>query len=82
MNEIRTLGNPIKDNTDNNGFVEHRHRKRFRIRFLVRRDDSYQSIQTVPKYMTLHVSRLKPDTGPGDLQTFFAASFPEAVCHQ
>lgn len=47
--------------------------------FLVGGDDT-NNILTVPKYISLHVSRLSPGTKPEDLKTFLISNFPEVTC--
>lgn len=39
-------------------------------------------IQTVPKYVSFHVTRLGPATKPEDLERFIQEKFPEARCEE
>lgn len=80
INEIQDHGNSLKDNQDNDSFVQHRYGNLFRRRFLVGRNDRNKNIEKVPKYVSLLVSRLKPCTRPEVMPEVSSPNFPEAIC--
>lgn len=54
-------------------------RKRSR-KFIVGQNKEIQHIQGVPKRLSLHVTRLAPNTKPEELKNFLIDKFPEVTC--
>ncbi|CAG9822266.1 unnamed protein product [Phaedon cochleariae] len=84
MREILELGNnqpPSDESTKDGGNWETRRTKK-RRRFIIGGNEENTGIEAVPKYSTLHVTRLKPDTKPEDLEKLLKERFPEVRCEQ
>lgn len=46
----------------------------------IQQDGSHNAIETVPKKLSLHVSRIKPGTTEKQMEAFVQQFFPEAMC--
>nr|CAI5862517.1 unnamed protein product [Callosobruchus analis] len=77
VREIQNLTNQLTENNNDTGGWQQVRRKR---RFIVGRNQNLNSVQTVPKYISLHVSRLQPNTKPADLEQILNATFPGVSC--
>lgn len=81
-NEILNLREVSAQNNNNNNnnsdwqTVE----KRKSRRFVVGHNRDLSHIQTIPKYVSLHVTRLHPKTKPEDLQNVLKEKFSEVEC--
>lgn len=53
-----------------------------RKRFVVGGNDTNKDIQTIPKYTSLHVTRLEPSTKPEQLEAFLRDLFPGVSCEK
>lgn len=43
-------------------------------------DEVNRTIQTVPKFVSLHITRLHPSTKPEELQNMLRDKFPDVTC--
>nr|CAI5869955.1 unnamed protein product [Callosobruchus analis] len=77
VREIQNLTNQLTENNNDTGGWQQVRRKR---RFIVGRNQNLNSVQTVPKYISLHVSRLQPNTKSEDLEQILNATFPGVSC--
>ncbi|KAG5900339.1 hypothetical protein JTB14_026347 [Gonioctena quinquepunctata] len=68
-------------NEQYNGEDWHRvnYRKR---RFVVGKNVENATISTVPKLVSLHVTRLKTNTDPNELKQMLLPDFPEVICEK
>lgn len=69
----------LSDSTDNDGWEKPKHRRN--RRFVVG-DNISTDIQTVPKFISLHVTRLNPETQPDDFQKSLVDKFPGVMCEE
>lgn len=53
-----------------------------RRRFVIGRGVDSTNIKTIPKYRSLHVTRLAPNTKPEDLKNNLVDKFPEVTCEE
>ncbi|KAG5863042.1 hypothetical protein JTB14_020704 [Gonioctena quinquepunctata] len=51
-------------------------------RFLVGKNEVEHSVKAIPKLVSLHVTRLKPNTCPGALKAVLEPHFPDVQCEQ
>ncbi|KAG5886302.1 hypothetical protein JTB14_035715 [Gonioctena quinquepunctata] len=58
----------------------HVQNKRKRRKFLVGRTEDTCVVETIPKVVSLHVTRLHPKTKPIDLKNFLALHIPDVEC--
>lgn len=83
LNEVLNLGanaTDRKEHENENGWTEVR-RNRPKRRFVIGgNNDNMKAIQTVPKMVTLHVSRLQPDVNINEFETLVKSKFSEAKC--
>lgn len=75
----------VDDKADKQNHSEGQHAQRSRWsrgrRFLVGHNtDDAHKIQTIPRSIALHVTRLHPDTKPDDLRRLLKGKFPEVEC--
>lgn len=49
-------------------------------KFVVGQNKDNEGIQGVPKFVSLHVTRLAPKTEPEELKQFLKDKFPEVTC--
>ena len=75
MQEMQQLG---KEQDENGWKVAGRRNNR--RRFFVGRGADTMNVKTIPKFYSLHVTRLAPDTKPEDLQNSLKDIFPEVFC--
>ncbi|KAG5867606.1 hypothetical protein JTB14_012391 [Gonioctena quinquepunctata] len=71
-----------QDQYTNNSSDEWSHvqNKRKRRKFLVGRTEETCVVETIPKVVSLHVTRLHPKTKPIDLKNFLALHIPDVEC--
>ncbi|KAG5864348.1 hypothetical protein JTB14_014469 [Gonioctena quinquepunctata] len=62
----------------NDGWTQVKYNKR--RKYLVGQSEQTGEIETVPKMVTLHVTRLKPNTKPNELKKFLGKSVPDIQC--
>ncbi|XP_050511287.1 uncharacterized protein LOC126887684 [Diabrotica virgifera virgifera] len=55
-------------------------RRKRRRQYLIGGNEVEKSVETVPKFVSLHGTRLKPQTTPDNLHKMLAVSFPEVQC--
>ena len=80
MIELQQLGNEnINDDYQEKGWQKVGRRNR---RYVIGRNEADSGIQAVPKFVSLHVTRLSPNTKPEDLQNMLARQFPEVKCEE
>ncbi|CAG9821546.1 unnamed protein product [Phaedon cochleariae] len=82
MRKVQQLSKSPAENTESsNGddWVKVTKRKR---RFLVGNTDSTCEVETIPRLVQLHVTRLKPGTQPQDLQRFLAEKLLGVKCEE
>ncbi|KAG5883766.1 hypothetical protein JTB14_027308 [Gonioctena quinquepunctata] len=74
--------NHIKEsnNEEDEGWEKARGQHRRKRRFLVGQSDQFSEIQTVPKSISLHITRLKPGTKPEDLEKILKPNLPGVKC--
>lgn len=80
MREIQLLGN--SEPRDENSRDWQISRPRRTRRFVVGRNDDNNQVQAVPKFTSLHVTRLAPGTKPEQLQDFLEPNFTDVKCEE
>lgn len=80
--EIQSLNEDNKSEVSNE-WQQQRSRQKRNRRFVVGgNSDANTDIQTVPKLISFHVTRLKPTTKPDDLKKMLVKEFPEVICEK
>lgn len=79
MRNIQELGDNTKNTKNENWTVVNNKRKR---RYVVGDNAALNNIQTVPKLVSLHVTRLQPGTTPDALAICLKDRFPGMTCEQ
>nr|CAI5839820.1 unnamed protein product [Callosobruchus analis] len=78
--KVREIQNLSKELAENNNAPDGWKQVKRRRRFIVGRNQNLNTVQTVPKYMSLHVSRLQRNTKPEELEQMLNESFPGVSC--
>ncbi|KAG5881273.1 hypothetical protein JTB14_003744 [Gonioctena quinquepunctata] len=58
----------------------HQVQQKRKRRYLVGRTEQECEVETVPRLVSLHVTRLKPNTKPDELKSFLQTNLPSAEC--
>uniref|UniRef100_A0A6P7FLP5 Uncharacterized protein LOC114329191 n=1 Tax=Diabrotica virgifera virgifera TaxID=50390 RepID=A0A6P7FLP5_DIAVI len=80
IHEIQQLTEEVQVENNNMGWQQVR--KRSSRRFVVGRNQENSQIKTVPKYVSLHVTRLQPGTKPAQLKAYLQANFSDVSCEE
>ncbi|KAG5866057.1 hypothetical protein JTB14_010488 [Gonioctena quinquepunctata] len=80
MRDIQDLGT----NLDEQKWEKVSYRKHFKNnrRYMVGGNEEISGISTIPKVISLHVTRLTPNTNSDDLKKVLVKHFPEVVCEE
>ncbi|CAG9824615.1 unnamed protein product [Phaedon cochleariae] len=80
MHEVQELGAHTNEPRDEQKWEKVSYRKDFKNnrRYMIGGNEENSSISTVPKMVSLHVTRLSPDTNADDLKKVLKKHFPEA----
>ncbi|KAG5889836.1 hypothetical protein JTB14_023161 [Gonioctena quinquepunctata] len=80
MRDIQDLGT----NLDEQKWEKVSYRKHFKNnrRYMVGGNEEISGISTVPKVISLHVTRLTPNTNSDELKKVLVKHFPEVVCEE
>lgn len=86
MQDIVTLPVPTdinksKGNNDDWLTVKPKNKRNNR-KFVVGTNEQLSNIQAVPKFISLHVSRLQPGAKPEDMKSLLLDKFPEVICEK
>ncbi|KAG5870230.1 hypothetical protein JTB14_029104 [Gonioctena quinquepunctata] len=76
MRNLQQLDN--QEVPGNDGWTQVKYNKK--RKYLVGQSEQTGEIETVPKMVTLHVTRLKPNTKPNELKKFLEKSLPDIQC--